>query len=364
MVSVNGTVAGGSHGSQLRSERPCSAATGGCRRKKGDIRLSLMPKLKSKIRAGLVRQRTTISGTRGVQKWLIRKEFLKDGHRYAKFSSPTESSSPHLSGVGLESQLTRDYHRVEKGLALPSPKRPFGEGALLQRLNDLIPVAHETAHDAPYVRVSVAARDALLEWNEVGTIADEVSPVAPEWSGLDRSVTESFFKNRRSVRHFTSEPIDLNEVHRAIELAAYSPSVCNRQPWKVRLFAGENIARVIRHQSGSRGFSDGIPLLALISVELGYFVGRRERNQAWIDGGIFASSLVWSLHGLGLHSCMLNLSITNNTASALRKDAGLPDSEVPIMMVAIGNGAEGHRAARSVRRQLGQILVGKDGCAS
>lgn len=291
---------------------------------------------------------------------LMCREFLIDWRRFARYSTPSESSLSRLSPIGLESQLTRDYHRVEKGLALPAPKRPFGQGPLLNRLNELIPVAEATAPNAPYVRTSIAARDALVAWNDTGAIDDEVSPVAPEWEGQESAVVEAFFRSRRSVRHFSSEAVDLEIVHRAIELAAFSPSVCNRQPWKIRLFSGSNIGKVIRHQNGSRGFAEGIPLLALITVDLGHFVGRRERNQAWVDGGIFASSLVWALHGLGLNSCMLNLSITNTAADALRRDADLNGSEVPIMMVAIGKGAEGHRAARSIRRKLEDLLVKQD----
>lgn len=301
-----------------------------------------------------------MSGTRLGQRQLIRREFSKDGRRYSAYCSPSESSTARLSPIGLESQLTRDYHRVEKGLALPSPKRPFGEGELLGRLNDLIPVASKAAGDLQYVRMSETARDALLAWNEVGVIDDDVSPVAAPWEGQDEETVRAFFTNRRSVRHFSSTPVDLDLIRHAVELAAFSPSVCNRQPWKVRIFVGDRITRIIRHQSGSRGFAEGIPVLALISVELGYFVGRRERNQAWIDGGIFSSSLVWAMHGLGLNSCMLNLSISNDSADALRRDANLPDSEVPIMMIAIGNGAAGHRAARSARRKLNEILLAVD----
>lgn len=326
---------------------------------RGEDILSIWSILKSSNSGGRsVRQfLSSASGTRLVQKQLIRWESLRDSQRFSKFSTPTESADPRLPQVGLESQLTRDYHRVEKGLALPEPKRPFGEGALLDRLNSLIPIAHSLVGEATYVRASVAARDALLSWNETGTIDDAVSPVAPEWERQDPALTAAFFANRRSVRHFSSEPVNMEDVRRAIELAAFSPSVCNRQPWRVRLFEGDQIAPVIRHQNGSRGFSKGIPLLALISVELGYFVGRRERNQAWVDGGIFSSSFVWALHGLGLKSCMLNLSITNSTSDALRRDAKLPPSEVPIMMIAIGNGAAGHRSARSIRRKLDEILV-------
>lgn len=289
-----------------------------------------------------------------VQKALNRWEFRRDERRYIAHASLTESSSSRLSGVGLESQLTRDYHRVEKALALPAPKRPFGESLVLSRLNKLIPLAEGNADGTACLRAAVAARDALLEWNSTGVIADEVAPAAPSWEPID---CEGMFASRRSVRHYSPKPVDLELVRQAIEMAAYSPSVCNRQPWKVRLFSGKEIVRMLRYQNGNSGFTENIPLLALVSVEIGHFFGAGERNQAWIEGGIFSSTLVWALHANGLNSCMLNLSITNSQADLLRAEAKMPASELPIMMVAIGHGAEGHRAARSVRRRLGEIIV-------
>ncbi|MGE2736467.1 nitroreductase family protein [Mycolicibacterium vaccae] len=292
----------------------------------------------------------------GMRKAIISFEYLRDSRRYTGFSSLVESSSDRLSGARLESQLTRDYHRVEKGLALPAPKRPFGESSFLDRMNSLIPVAQTSDRQEPYIAAAVTARDALVLWNATGVIDEEVAPVPPPYAP-DSGEMEAFFTSRRSVRHFKSTAVDLASVYEAVRLASYSPSVCNRQPWKVRIFEGDDVARLLRHQSGNRGFGDNVPLLALISVELGYFVGRRERNQAWIDGGIFSSSFVWALHSLGLSSCMLNLSITNKVADRLREDANMPASEVPIMMVAIGHGADGHRVARSVRRGTDQIIL-------
>jgi len=290
-----------------------------------------------------------------------RGEFRRDKLRYNKYSSLIESSSSRLRGLALEAQLTRDYHRVEKALALPAPKRPFGEAYLLARLNRLIPIGEAVAPDTSYVAAAVAARSALLEWNSTGNTDAAVAPISPVPDDRGCSDPVEFFTSRHSVRSFSFEQVNRDDVLEAVRLATYSPSVCNRQPWKVRLFSGDDALRVLQHQNGNSGFRTNIPMLALVSAEIGYFFGPGERNQAWIEGGIFASSLVWALHGMGLNSCMLNLSITNAKADQLREDAGMPASELPIMMIAIGHGAEGHRVARSHRRRLDEIVVESDG---
>lgn len=232
----------------------------------------------------------------------MQREFLSDSARYALAAPVEEGTSRSLTPLQREAQLTRDYHRVEKGLAFGAPKRPFG-AAVAERL------------------------DALHEPSQ--------RPSLPNGSGRRRD---------RCGGH-------------APRCAASSPSVCNRQPWKVRVFEGADVADMLKYQNGNRGFRENVPMLAVISVELAHFSGAGERNQAWIEGGIFSSSLVWVLHALGLESCMLNLSITNAAADALRTAAGIPASEVPIMMIAFGYGAEGHRVARSPRRELDSVLV-------
>ena len=60
---------------------------------------------------------------------------------------------------------------------------------------------------------------------------------------------------------------------------------------------------------------------------------------------------------VGMDCCMLNLSATSSRADALREESGMPVSEVPIMMMAIGHGATDRRVARSPRLSLSEVLV-------
>lgn len=281
-------------------------------------------------------------------------EYFQDMRRYATFGHPAGRAA-NLGPVSwLEAEITKDYHRVEKGLSLGNPRRPFGDG-VAERLRELIPVAEARQPGAEYVALGRDALRALDSWNEAGRIDPVVSP--PGETCASRGVTdaEAFFRSRHSVRHFAVQAVPEELLRRAVLLAMASPSECNRQPWRVRFYRGEDVPRVARHQNGNRGFTHEIPVLALITVDLGMFTGVGERNQAWIAGGIFATTLMWALHALGLDSCMLNLSVGNRRAAAIRRECELSGAEVPIMMLAIGYAAEPHRVARSQRRQPQEI---------
>ncbi|WP_162246669.1 nitroreductase family protein [Microbacterium sp. Root53] len=280
--------------------------------------------------------------------------------RYKRYAHPAVRSGRNVPGSFLEAEITKDYHRVEKGLALAAPKRPFGS-EVQARLERLLPLAEAQDPNAPYVRFGREALEALKLWNESGVIDDRIAPPrsVARTESLEPSVSPQFFQSRHSVRHFAAEPVDRALLDEAIILAAQSPSVCNREPWRIRIYDGADVQRLLAHQNGNRGFTSDVPALALITVDLGMFTGLGERNQPWIEGGIFSSTFVWALHSLGLSSCMLNLSLETRAADALRAEAGVSAGEVPIMMVAIGWASENHRVARSGRRDLAQLTTSR-----
>jgi nitroreductase len=286
---------------------------------------------------------------RAFEKMRTRRDFSRDTRRYVTHAMAAETSVGKLSNIHLEAQLTRDYHRAEKGLTLDAPRRPFG-AVLLRRLNDLLPVAEANDSSGEYLASARSTRDALVDWNERGEISDQV---APKDDGKERlSSISAMFHTRHSVRSYSARPVTDEVLREAVALARISPSVCNRSPWVVRLYQGKKGQEVLRYQNGNDGFGDSVPTVAVISVDLGFFAGSEERNQAFIEGGIFASSLMWALHGMGLDTCMLNLSLSSAAADALRNGIGMPQSEVPIMMMAVGYGKQGHRYTRSQRRPV------------
>lgn len=282
-----------------------------------------------------------------------RLEFRMDRRLYVEFSTPDESrgkGSP--AGGNLEAQLTKDYHRVEKGLSFPEPRRPFGAD-VGRRLAALAPLASES-------RYGVFASEALIalnSWNEGGSRDTTLVSRMRDRPVLDEDDLAQFFSSRHSVRTFDpARTVSREELRRALEIALTSPSVCNRQSGRVRFFHDPSTVRsLLSLQNGNAGFRDQIPAVAIITVDRRLFTGITERNQRWIDGGLFAMTLVWGLHAAGVASCMLNWSVNNKRTDQLRAAAQIPRSEDVICMIAIGHAAEEALVARSPRRSAEEV---------
>jgi len=141
--------------------------------------------------------------------------------------------------------------------------------------------------------------------------------------------------------------------------------VCNRQGARAYYFdEPAQIAAILAIHGGSQGFADQVPGLFVVAYDIRTFENVFERNQGWIDGGLFAMNLLTALHGLGLGAVPLNWSRRNGATSRLRKIAAVPEHDNVVMMIAAGHPREGYRVARSARRPVSDILrIGKEATA-
>jgi len=97
--------------------------------------------------------------------------------------------------------------------------------------------------------------------------------------------------------------------------------------------------------------------LIIVASELGVFTGQEERNQAYIDGGIYLMNLVYSLHYNKIGACILNCSNSIEKDIELRKLSMIKESEVFIAMVACGIPPETFKIATSTRYSLDKTNV-------
>jgi nitroreductase len=286
-------------------------------------------------------------------------EALIDARRHAQYSAATRNASRYnRTPRQQECQITKDYHRIEKGLALRQPKRPFGSEAQ-QRLLGNLERYESTGTSGPLTTIARGAIESLEYWNTTGSITGAaVRTVTRDDPPLTRDLAERFFGGRSSVRDFDETLVQPDAIRDAVRLALNSPSVCNRQAWRVDSYHSQPlIGNILALQNGNRGFTDQIPCVLVVSVDLQLFSGSAERNQRWIDGGLFAMSLVWALHSAGIASCMLNWSMSNRATKRLRSVAGLPAHYDVITLIAVGYAPSQYRVARSPRRDPGDVLT-------
>ncbi|MDT2472011.1 nitroreductase family protein [Enterococcus avium] len=148
---------------------------------------------------------------------------------------------------------------------------------------------------------------------------------------------KDLFESRVSVREYANGSVDINLVKEAIQISTKTPSVCNRQSSRVRIITNsELIASTLKAQGGYTGYKLP-PMLLLVTTDTGAFVDHTERNQVYIDGGLFAMSLLVSLEYVGLGACALNAMFSLDTERNIRTILDIPENENLIVFITIGN---------------------------
>ena len=286
---------------------------------------------------------------------LIVSEFARDRERFAKYSTPKDTLfSTAKKSYEYQTQIDRDVHRVEKGLALRSPKRPFGKDLKI-RLNFLQGRIANTDQNSA-LNIARALKD-LEQWNNGEQASEESAPVFSPYVAPKDFNLRDFFWGRKSIRVFSNNSVDRALITEAVDLARNSPSVCNRQTWRVyAMDTPDLLAQALPLQNGNESFRSEIQMALIITSDLNKFSSAGERNQVWIDGGLFSMSLAWALHGLGLGTCMLNWSVNNSQSDKLRATVGIPANEEIMMLMAVGHPETNIRYARSEKKPIEEIL--------
>lgn len=320
---------------------------------------------------------------------LLRFLFMEDMLRFERASWLDSLGGFHQeSGAfrnleNLASIITMEYHRLEKGLSLPN-RRPGASQDVAARLIqaievqlDLVGITEEAKigletlviyfDETPTQLLKKELLDAITTFDRLKS--EHLDGKTEDKRGGYKKVTRNmilslcrkdqinFIKSRHSIREYASDSVPKNLITEVVETALRSPSVCNRQAWSVyAIIDRPKIVEALSYQNGNRGFTDQIPLLFVVCADLRRFVSAEERNQAWIDGGLFSMTLMLAIHAKGLGSCPLNWSATRENDSNLRKLLNIPDYESVIMMISAGNLPEEFKITSSPRRNISSIL--------
>ena len=153
---------------------------------------------------------------------------------------------------------------------------------------------------------------------------------------------EDFLYSRYSLREFKDEIVQDHVLEKAVKLAAKSPSVCNRQAWKVYRTSNQDVKNsFLRYQNGNKPFGANIPNLFVVCSDLRAFFSGSEHYQYWIDGGMFAMSLIYAFHSLGVATCPLNWSQAPDNDKLVRRYFNIRPYHTIIMALAVGYPSEG-----------------------
>ncbi|MDD5458726.1 MAG: nitroreductase family protein [Phycisphaerae bacterium] len=302
------------------------------------------------------------------------RQSLYDIRRYVSSSVVYPIDDP----VQLEAKITACSHVIEKGFTMPCTKETFGKQnvdillAALQRYKSKGYSLENTQY-----RSAVTALKQYFEFHKGKNVdLSEIEKFLCSDNHHGQPAHSCFLKktkdeiiqaagqdfqthamNRYSIRNFDSTPVDIEILKDAVRIAQKSPSCCNRQCARVYIVeTREKISAILDIQNGNRGFGDTIDKLLIIAANLSVFEGHKERNQAFIDGGMFAMSLLYALHYYGLGACALNWCVTKTEDVKLRKAINIQESHTILMMIGVGNLPEKVKLCRSQRKHYEDLI--------
>lgn len=317
--------------------------------------------------------------TPNILKYIFRSfpDFYYDFIRFYKFASNQGNINSKEKYIG---HIVKRYHVIEKGLTMPKTRLGFGKDVvsdLIEMCNEFIDIYNDKDEQL------INAISVLLEYrefhkqNSYQLTNDIIQSIDDLQFKLKNNVIpqkqlnmtkEKYFKNvhsgfdvfsnsRKSVRNYSSKSLPIKKILDSVDLAKNSPTSCNRQSNRVYVYTNKNkIKQLLNLQGGSRGFLELTDKLIVVTCELGVYEGSRERNQGFIDGGIFVMNLLYSLHFNKIISCVLNCCNSKINDLALRKLTGIKDSECFVAMISCGEALDDFKIANSSRVSSSEIL--------
>ena len=169
-------------------------------------------------------------------------------------------------------------------------------------------------------------------------------------TSTDATAVTRQLRGLRQTRRFTDQPVPEEIVADILEVARWTGSSKNTQPWHF-IVVTDPVTRQLMAESGEyAGFLAGAPLVIAIAMQ-----GRRPRSGTYDEGRVSERiMLAADAHGLGAGTGWF-------APGAERIDAalGLPEGMSVIQAIGIGYPADADQRARSVRggrRPLDEVV--------
>lgn len=282
----------------------------------------------------------------------------------------------------LEAKILRQTHVIEKGMSLSHPREKFGVQKaleLLEFIDEFVEYGYIIKDSVPVMNALGVLKAYLTYHEERGFKPEDVLKKLEKYSmylqekeqygivELNKADMEKkahgsfleFFMSRHSVRQFSDRPIDIEDIEKAVKLAMKAPSACNRQSCKAYFYKDKDVNKELGNLiAGNTGFDGEVQNYIVVTSDMSAFYDPFERNQVYVDGGIFTMALVEALHYYGIASCILqNGEYKERNLKFKEICKNIPENEKIVLFIAIGYYKDNFTYAVSHRKNLEDVLI-------
>jgi nitroreductase len=173
-----------------------------------------------------------------------------------------------------------------------------------------------------------------------------MSEITHERTSRDRI---SFLRTLRAVRSFRPDPVPQEVVDDVLEVARWSGSASNKQPWEILVIRERDTLRSLASVEGYAGHLAGAPLGIVLVM-----AGERAEQETY-DEGRLAERIMLAAHAHGVGSSIGWL--VGSGRDSARELLGIPQKKVVRTAISLGYPDEEARRSRGqARKPLGEIV--------
>lgn len=277
----------------------------------------------------------------------------------------------------FEASITRLYHTIEKGMAYRDYRAGFGKQNVEMLVSSMEQYAMQFDVNVFFYETALSVLEGYIQKNREYGIEDialnkrisklpgngnqkggTVCVVKQDLDEIQKMNYKQLMKSRHSVREFGDGSVSVEAIEKALEIAQYTPSACNRQGWNAYIVSDKKIMSVVlNNQNGNRGFGEKIDKLLVLTFDLSYSNCNREVFQGYIDGGMYAANVLNALWFEGVATVPLSASLKQSQENNIRKVLGIRESEVFVLFVGVGEFPEETLTTKSTRRPPRYTIV-------
>lgn len=289
----------------------------------------------------------------------------------------------HIKGLRKDKNniytLIRNVHRIEKGLIMKERRLVFGVDFISETVDAFLAiwtcdkiisdVQFQWFYDVLYEYFEVTGDNEIINRERIRFIeftkefnrdTDVIKRTPYRRAENSHKISYDQFYDltvyRRSVRWFLKKKVSHEIVDKAILAARQSPSACNRQPFKFKIFDDPVLLNKIANlPMGVKGYVEGIPMMVVVIGSLDAYFDERDRHIIYIDGALASMTFMYALETLGLSSCAINWPDIESLEVKMEKALNLEKHERVIMCIAVGHPDLEEKVAYSEKKDLNYI---------
>lgn len=244
--------------------------------------------------------------------------------------------------------LTRNTHRLEKGLIMQFIRKNFGKSYIIETIQThkkLLSKNENIEYESSVLKYYIDNYVDDIEIKNHTKYLEDVlinnNKIPFKRLAINQKIKiEEFYKlseYRRSTRWFLNEKVSVKKLEKAFECALQSPSACNRQPFRYIVINNKELINKIGNlPGGMRGYVENINCLIVCVGDLSVFEKPTDRHLIYIDSSLSNMALIYGLELQGISSCCINWQDVRKNNLVAGKILKLKSFEKITMMMAVG----------------------------